>query len=127
MQSEANERGHPNAIRSYSEHAQNAIGGHPNASRAHQRPSVASGTVKVSRKRSMAFGYLPPLVSSLLFGGMYHSAAITCGSVSETMREAIRDVPLRCDHLRECIRDDEGGNQGCTTPLRSPAGVYPRQ
>jgi hypothetical protein len=25
----------------------------------------------------MAFGYLPPLVSSLLFGGMYHSAAIT--------------------------------------------------
>ena len=46
-------------------------------SEANQRPSEASGTVKVSRKWSMAFGYLPPLVSSLLFGGMYHSAAIT--------------------------------------------------
>jgi hypothetical protein len=39
--------------------------------------------VKVSRKWSMAFGYLPPLVSSLLFGGMYHSAAITCGERGE--------------------------------------------
>jgi hypothetical protein len=75
-------------------------------SEANQRPSEASGTVKVSRKWSMAFGYLPPLVSSLLFGGMYHSAAITCG---------------------EAIRDNEGGNQGCTTPLRSPEGGYPRQ
>ena len=61
----------------------------------------------------MAFGYLPPLASSLLFGGMYHSAAITCGSVSETMREAIRDVPLRCDHLRDRMSVGRVVDGGC--------------